>query len=409
MRVLYLNNYYYIRGGSERVFFGEMELMKRNGHKVAGFARSHPADQPSDYGYLFPPNIVTAETRLSWDAIRATKEIFYSRSARFGVEQVLSKFKPNIAHVHNIYGRLSTSILDVLSERNVPTVMTLHDYKLVCPSYLFLHQGHICEDCKGGRFHMAVRNCCHKQSCVASAIVAIESFINDILDNYRKNIRLFISPSFFLRNKLIEYGWPADQIKYVPNFLDLSKFEPKFIPGNFFLYLGRLSKEKGLATLICSFLELKNSKAHMVIAGDGPIRVNLEKLVGSDTRIHFTGHLSSDALRDLTRNALSVVIPSEYYENAPISVIEALAYGKPVIGAAIGGIPEMVKDGVNGFLFQSGDKKTLTQILYRVLNLTSAQIADMGVAGREKVEQEYSSESHYHQLMRVYHDVLKEN
>ena len=256
---------------------------------------------------------------------------------------------------------------------------------------------------------MAVRNCCHKQSCVASAIVAIESFINDILDNYRKNIRLFISPSFFLRNKLIEYGWPADQIKYVPNFLDLSKFEPKFIPGNYFLYLGRLSKEKGLSTLIRSFLELKNSKVHLVIAGDGPIRGNLEKLVESDTNIHFTGHLSSDALRDLTRNALSVVIPSECYENAPISVIEALAYGKPVIGAAIGGIPEMVKDGVNGFLFQSGDKKTLTQILYRVLNLTSAQIADMGVAGREKVEQEYSSESHYHQLMRVYHDVLKEN
>ena len=407
MKIIFLNNYYYIRGGSERVFFGEMDMMKEHGHTVAGFARKSPSDLPAEFARFFPPNIVTDKISLSWEAVRTMKEIFYSHSARNGLAQLLSSFKPDIAHVHNMYGRLTTSVLDLLAAKKIPVVMTLHDCKLVCPTYLFMNKGKVCEDCRGGKYYMAVRNRCHKGSYAASAIVALESFFTDVSGKYRNNVRFFIPPSHFLRNKLMEYGWPGEQLRRVPNFLNLADFEPNFNPGNYFLYLGRLSEEKGVTTLIRSFRELKKSEARLVIVGEGPLCTKLQEMAGNDNRISFTGYLSGKALQDITRNALAIVIPSECYENAPMSVLEAFAYGKPVIGSAIGGIPEMVVEGDNGFLFRTGDINDLTAKLDYILNLPDTQITKMGQSGRAKAEREYTPETHYQQLMNVYQDALK--
>jgi glycosyltransferase involved in cell wall biosynthesis len=303
---------------------------------------------------------------------------------------------------------LTSSVLDILSDRKIPAVMTLHDYKLACPSYKFMFKDHICEDCKGARYYKAIKNRCHKESYWASAAIAIESYINDWFKKYRNKIKYFISPSHFLKQKLIDFGWPEKQIKTVPNFLNLSEYKPNYAPGKYFLYLGRLSEEKGIRTLIKAFSELQHRHLKLLVVGDGPIRNKLEDLAKNDQRICFAGYLSGNSLLDVIRHSLAVVAPSEWYENAPISILEALACGKPVIGAAIGGIPEVIDDAGNGFLFESGNRDALWVALERLAEMDRAEIENMGRAARNTVEREHGTESHYRSLMEIYQKARKE-
>jgi glycosyltransferase involved in cell wall biosynthesis len=379
-----------------------MDILKQRGHSVAGFARQHYLDKPSEYKRFFPPDIVTDRVGLSWEAFRTAKEIFYSRNARIGLKQLLSRFKPDIAHLHNIYGRLTTSVLSVLSSAQIPIVMTLHDYKLACPSYLFMRNNRSCEDCKEGRFYKAVLNRCHKGSYAASAIVALESYLNQWLDRYGKNVSFFISPSQFLKNKLVECGWPARKILHVANFLKLSEYVPNYAPGDYFLFLGRLSEEKGIDTLIEAYKQSHQNGLGLIIAGDGPMRDDLEKRAQDYPSIRFTGYLSGQKLLDITRKSLAVILPSICYENAPLSILEAMAYGKPVVGARIGGIPEMVQEGKTGFLFDPGDANDLSDVLDHVAQLPKMAIEAMGLTARNEIEDAYSTEVHYQQLMAIY-------
>jgi len=408
LKFLFLNNYHYLRGGSERVFFGEIKLLKSYGHEVHSFARRHQRDLPASFSALFPEDIKTDSLHISLNSLRTLKEIIYSKETRNALSKVLEKFSPDLAHAHNIYGRLTTAILDLLHENNIPVVLTLHDYKLVCPSYKLMYDGHVCEDCRGKNFYMAVWNKCHKKSIAASAVYALESYFNARFNKYSKNVQFFISPSIFLRQKLIEFGWPAHRIKYIPNYLILSDFEPQFGPGKYFLYLGRLSPEKGVATLIKAFKRVRSKNAELLIVGEGEEKKTLEALADGDERIRFTGYLAGKELTDVTRNALAVVVPSEWYENAPISVLEAMAYGKPVIASRIGGIPEVIDENETGYLFEPGNVDEMAAKLGLVLSSPQSSITEMGKAARKKVEHLYNENIHYEKLMEIYQKALRQ-
>lgn len=407
MKLLFLNNYYYLRGGSERVFFDEMTLLRLKEQEVTAFARAHENDIECETSAFFPAHIDTDRVNLSWAGANAFKEIVYSKTVKNALEDLLNGFSPDVAHAHNIYGRLTTSVFDLLHARNIPIVMTLHDYKLICPSYTMMNDDGVCEDCRHGRYYMAVKNKCHKSSVAASAAYAIESYFNAWCGKYRKNIRFFISPSLFLKKKLVEFGWDEKQIVYIPNFVALPEHDTESPPGDYLLYFGRLSKEKGVATLIRSFMNIKDRNARIKIAGDGPLRTQLESLAGKDSRISFEGYLSGKRLKRMIVESRAVVVPSEWYENAPLSVLEAMAFGKPVVGAAIGGIPEMVKEGVNGYLFESGHDEDLQLKLASILDHSDEKIARMGRASRDRVKREFSAENHYDRLMRVYSRTLE--
>ncbi|MDA8136949.1 MAG: glycosyltransferase, partial [Desulfobacteraceae bacterium] len=197
---MFLNNYHYLRGGSEQVYFGEMDLLTSQGHKVRAFARKTLMDLPSELSGFFPEDIKTDRLSLGFGAFRTLKEIVYSSEAKKCLGRALEAFTPDIAHAHNIYGRLTTSVLDLLSRNGIPAVMTLHDYKLVCPSYKLMAGGKVCEDCKGSNYSAAVRNRCHKNSRIASAVYSFEAWFNDVFKKYDKNISFFISPSRFLKS-----------------------------------------------------------------------------------------------------------------------------------------------------------------------------------------------------------------
>ncbi len=406
MDILFLNNYNYMRGGSERVFFSEMALLQKNGHRLFGFARRTAHDLPSDWSHFFPEDIQTDSVSVSLRAFGLLKEIVYSQKSRAALSKLLAETKPNIAHAHNIYGRLTTSVLDCLAEHAIPAIMTLHDYKIICPNYKLLSANRICEACKGGAYYHAMLNRCHKNSLPASCVYAFESYFNDKLNKYSKNVRLFLSPSRFLKSKLEEFGWPDEKVVYLPNFIDTEQFIPRFESGSYIAYVGRLSAEKGIATLIRAFKKLAGMNWQLLIVGEGPEQEALQKEAAADDRIRFTGYLSGAALQDVMGNARCIVIPSEWYENAPLSVLEAFACGKPVIGSNLGGLPELIQPQENGYLFQAGDSDDLAEKLATVLNASTAIIKEMGQNARRIVEERFNASHHYEILMSVYHRCL---
>jgi len=407
VNILFLNNYNYVRGGAESVFLAEADLMETYGNTVHIFARRHLNNIPGKYDHYYPREMVTDSLKPTMHGLRSLLQLFYSHNAKKCLAAMLKKTKIDLAHAHNIYGRLTTSVLDLLCDKNIPILMTLHDYKLICPAYSLLSQGRICEDCEGRLFYMAIKNRCHKESFIASTIYALESYFNKIFKKYEKNVRFFISPSEFLMNKFIQFGWPEERLAYIPNFIVSSDLEPLYSPGKYFLYLGRLSGEKGLPTLIKAFMKVNFDETSLTIVGEGPLKDRLETMAAGDPRVRFTGYLSGNALKEATRNALAVIVPSECYENAPLSILEAFAFGKLVIGSKIGGIPEMIDHGVNGYLFEPGDVDDLREKLEHVLSMPGKQISEMGEAARQKVETEYNADLHYERLMDVYHRALR--
>jgi glycosyltransferase involved in cell wall biosynthesis len=406
MKILYLNNYNYLRGGAENVFFNEKKIMQNNGQRVYEFTRNHSRNIKSDYERYFPKEMATENVRYGIQQLRSLPKLFYNFEAKLNLENLLRELPIDVAHAHNIYGGLTTAVLDVLRKFNIPVLITLHDYKLICPNYKLLANGKICEDCKVGRFYMAVRNCCHKESLVASTIYATETYFNEAFKKYKKNVKCFISPSVFLKNKFEEFGWEKDTIVHIPNFIESKKYIPNYAGEEYFVYVGRLSMEKGIGTLIRAFMLLPTGSTRLVIIGEGPMEGELKKTAKKDTRIEFRGYLYGEKLNQVRKNAAAVVVPSEWYENAPLTILEAFALGKPVIGARIGGIPEMIEDGINGFLFEAGNIEGLAAIMDKVLKLPKTRLKEVGKSAREKTEKEYSAERHYQALVKLYQRVL---
>jgi glycosyltransferase involved in cell wall biosynthesis len=407
LKALFLNKFFFLRGGAERVFFEEMSLLRSNGHEVIPFSRKHPNNIPSEYDMYFA-DVLNLTSHFSLASTLTALEIIYSFNVKKSLKNLIHATKPQIAHAHNIYGILTISALDVIYAMGIPSVISLHDYKILCPNYQFLHGSRICEDCKTHRYHKTIQNRCVHGNVMYSCIYAFEGYFNYIAAKYHKKVTKFIAVSRFIKKKFVEYGFPDEQIVFIPNFINVCGYEPNYQNGKYFLYLGRLSREKGIKTLIDAFRQLKPLGHKLVIAGDGPLRADLEEEVRRFAmyNVEFTGFLSGSALADKIKNCTCVVVPSEWYENCPISILEAMAYGKPVIGAAIGGIPELIEDKTDGLLFASGNADDLADKMNQVASITAPQLEQMGRSGRHKVEQHYNSECHYESLISLYQSIL---
>ncbi len=405
MRILFLNNFFYLRGGSERVLFEEMRLLKQAGHEVAIYSRTNSKNEESEYREFFPPEIDTDRVTFNARALSTVREIIYSVDARRGLGEVIERFKPDIAHAHNIYGRLSLSVLDELGSHGVPTVMTLHDYKLICPSYLMLNHGRVCEKCKANRFYYAAATKCHKDSYLASMVYGFETWLGVLLKKHDQ-VSYFISPSLFLRNKVMEFGWEGERVVHVRNFIDGRSAGFCDEPGRHLLYMGRLSREKGVRTLLAAVKGL-SSAMPLKIAGDGPDRSELEDFARQEhLDVEFAGHLTGPELASALSSATALIVPSECYENAPLSVLEAFALGKPVIGARIGGIQEMIEDGTDGYLFEPGNASDLRDKIELLLAESESALQGMRKAAWTKINTLYNEQLHYEGLMEVYEKAL---
>jgi glycosyltransferase involved in cell wall biosynthesis len=398
--LLTINNYHYRRGGADVAYLEQTGLFERHGWKVASFAMKHPDNVPSPWERYFVQEIEYGhQYGAARSLVNAAKSI-YSWEAAAKLAQLIAEVRPDVAHAHNIYHHLSPSVLRSAKQAGIPVFLTLHDLKLLCPARTMLSHGAVCEACKPHKLHNVIVKKCMKSSLALSSLIFLESSAHQLLGLYENHVDRFISPSRFLMNKFFEWGWNPDRIVYVPNYVDAASFEPCYQPGRSFLYFGRLSEEKGLSTLIKAAAK---AKVALRLVGAGPQQESLRALADSlHADVTFSGFKSGDELWNLIRDSRAVVIPSELYENAPISVLEAYALGKPVIGARIGGIPEMIRDEQTGALFESKDVEGLASVLGKFSAMPDARIERFGIEARRLVLDEYSPERHYESLKSLY-------
>lgn len=411
LTVLHINKFHYMKGGSEWVYFGTADILERHGHRSVFFSMHHPENLPCETSEYFMPYVDFNKCDGVIDQLKVAGRVLYSLKAKRLLSKLLDRYSVDIAHLHNIYHQISPTILHELKKRKISIVMTLHDYKMVCVSYNMLVHERPCEVCARGKFFKAIKHKCVKDSYIKSILATIEMYLHHkVLDIYN-NVDVFISPSLFLKNKLEEMGFKKE-IVHLPNFIDVQKFEKFKMKdekgnGNSIVYFGRLAPGKGLLTLLEAAKLLSHENAgrriEIKIIGEGPLRQKLQEKVEAEkiNNVRFLGYLKGKELFQEVKKSLAAVLPSEWYENNPISVIEAFALCKPVVGARIAGLPELVKDNETGLTFEPENPVDLSlKIEYLKNNPDKAE--EMGRNARVFVEQKFNTEKYYQKLMEIY-------
>jgi glycosyltransferase involved in cell wall biosynthesis len=403
-RLLAINNYFYRRGGAESVFLDHIDLFVAAGWDVVPFAMEHPENLPSPWSDYFVSEIEYGRTSGLLTKARQAAKIIFSLEARRKIRALIRRAPPAVAHAHNVYHHISPSIFETLKAEGVPIVMTAHDLKLACPAYKMLSQGRVCERCRGGQIHNVLLHRCVKDSVAVSGLVFLETLIHRSFGLYRDTLDRLVAPSRFYRDKLVEWGWDAGRIAYIPNCIDANLFTPCSDESDYFIYAGRLAPEKGLATLVRA---AALSQQRLVLAGSGPEEAALRRLaleLGAD--VSFAGYLDKPQLQRLIGEARALVLPSEWYENAPVSVLEAYALGRPVIGTRIGGIPELVAHNETGILVEPGSVAMLAEALAGIASLPPTARNRLGAAGRHWVRREFSPDKYRDRTMQLYDGVV---
>ena len=391
MRVLLVNKFYYQRGGDCTAVLNTEKLLKGKGHDVAVFSMQHANNIHSDWKNYFPEEVHFSFPGFFKKASAAMR-IFHSQDVFKQFSKLVADFKPDVIHLHNIHSYISPLVAKIANDKGIRVVWTLHDYKLVCPVYTCLRDGNICEEC----FHnkrSVIKHKCMKNSNIASIIAYMEACYWS-RKKLTKITNVFISPSAFLKSKMTEAGYLPEQIEVLPNFMPQS-ITPATEKEDYYCYAGRLSAEKGIDTLLEAAGQLPYP---LKIIGGGPL-LDIYRKKYKLSNIEFTGQMAPEELYPIVQKSRFLVIPSVWYENNPFSVIEALCMGTPAIGARIGGIPELIEEDKNGYLFTPGDVSELRDKINLCFSDSVAfnygKIADAAY-------NKFSSEAFYNKLIRIY-------
>lgn len=402
-KLLSINNYHYRRGGSDVVYLDHAALMESLGWDNAFFSMHHPKNFPTPWDKYFVDELEFGNSYGVFDKAVMASKVIYSFEAQKRLRVLLQDYPADVAHLHCIYHHLSPSILPTLHDHGVPIIMTAHDLKIACPAYKMLNETGICEKCKDGNFLNIVKHKCLRNSLGPSVIVALESTLHHKLNTYKKYLTKVAVPSRFFMKKFIEWGWPEDKFTYIPNYVDSSQFLPDYTPGDYYLYFGRLAPEKGVASLLKA---VKKSGVKLKIAGTGPVEQELHALQADlQSDVEFLGYQSGGNLHNLVKHSKAIILPSEWYENAPMSLLESMAFGKPLIVANIGGIPEMIEPGSTGWMFTSGDVDELADLLGTIDALPTDRVTAFGKASRALVEERFNRDNYVDAIQNLYASV----
>lgn len=404
MKILMVNKFYYIKGGSETYYFALKQLLESKGHEVIDFSMQDDKNFDSPYAEYFVSAVDYNGKMGLGQQLKAAANIIYSVEAKKKLEKLIQKTKPDIAHLHIFQHQLSPSILDVLKKYNIPVVYTAHDLKMLCLNYVMMTNGEVCEKCKGGHYMNCLKQKCVKNSALKSAINVAEGYLHKWRKSYDV-IDKIITPSKFYANKFAEFGVNKDRVMHLPNFLgrecpSVNESEDSL---QYFLYFGRLSREKGILTLIKA---VEGTDMQLSIVGGGPCKEEIEAYIAEHNlqNVKLLGFKSGQELIDVVGNAKAVILPSEWYENGPYSAIEALQLGRPIIGSEIGGIPELV-DG-NGYTFRHGNVEELKNCLTEFPQPGTKEYTELSKRSAEIFKEKYMSETHYEALINVYNELL---
>ena len=401
MKILLINNFHYIKGGSEAVYFNMAEMFVRAGHSVIFFSCKDKRN--NSYG----SNKHFVEHNGNVNPLLGAFRYIYNGSAKRALERLIAEQRPDIAHIHLFWGGLSSSILGVLKRHNIPVVHTAHDYRMVCPAYTFRRiSGYVCEDCLSGNYLHCLKNRCSKGRVIHSALMTTEAYFRKWFIRPLEAIDAFVFVSNFSYQQHLKALPALKNKRCIVAFNAIAPLPQSAISqgiGDYYLYFGRLSYEKGLHTLINTFNALPHLK--LKIVGEGDLEAELRAAATSEN-IEFCGYQSGSTLQDTIKQCKAIVVPSEWYENNPMTIIEAQSAGIPTIGATIGGIPEIVESGVTGFLFTPKSAAELTAAIEAMEALDVEQYQSMSRQCRISAAEKFSEQALYPKIIELYNSLL---
>lgn len=425
MKILLVNKFHYRKGGAETYYLTVGSELERMGHEVAYFSMKHPNNLPCKWDKYFVTQREYNDVKNPLSAVRDGIALIYSPEAKRNFQALCEEFRPDVVHLNNIHRQITLSILDApyLKEHHVPVFYTAHDYVTVCPGYLMLDgEGRVCDAClEDGKYRHCIENRCVKGSRAKSALAALEASFNS---SHHSNERIdrVIAPSRFMRSKLIEGGWPEGKVEALQNFADdaiLARAsgvadDVTDRESPYLLFFGRLSAEKGVDVLLRAFDAAAPSlprDMRLIVVGDGPDAAEFRDLavsLDSAPRIEFAGYQTGDALQTYVERASLAIASSRCRENMPYSIVEAFAAGTPVVGTRIGGIPELVTDGVTGFACEPGDVATMADAMVRGAEalLDAPVYVRMQESCRAYVRENCSRDKFMDQLVKLYEEAV---
>ncbi len=377
MKILEINKFYNAKRGADKHFLDLISLLKKDGHQVADFSMRQNDDEFSDWKKYFLSTVGYTESFSFWEKIKGTFRMFYSFEAHRKINAILDEFKPDVVHVHNLYHQMSPTILFEIKKRNIPIVMTVHDWKIINPNHSLRLNGKAYRRCANGRFYQCFLDKCVKNSYAKSFLASLEMYWHGWLGTYSKNIDMYIAPSEFVKNILSEWGMPSEKIIVIPHFMpDNQKNGSRkcsfSVAGPYALYAGKISKEKGVDFLLETFANFSGMKLYL--AGE------LEDgfAVPKNSNIVNLGFVPTDQLNEYIRNSKCVVSASQLPETFGLIALEAMSHGKPFVGFNKGAYGEIITDGVDGFIVSSKKefKKKLEQIAGNKMIFNESEIKE---------------------------------
>lgn len=392
MKILLCHNYYQDAGGESEVFEAEVRGLKSMGDVPLLYDRKNSEIEGFGMG----------------DKVRLIFSAYYSRRSVNELQALIQREKPEVAIVQNVFPLLTPSIYLALKAARIPAIQAVYNYRLVCPSAELFTQGQICERCVPGNTIHAVIHKCYRESYAESAWYASIIGFHRYARTFADCITSFMVPDDFLGGKLIAGGIPAEKIWRNPNPFFVKDYQSHPRHQGYVLFVGRLVRQKGILTLLNA---MKNCgpNSRLVIVGRGELTDSVQEFIlsaGMSDRIRFAGPLWGDEVSRLIENCAAVVIPSEWYDNLPMILCRANAMGKPVIASRINGIPEYVREGINGYLFEPGDAVELAALVDRVLGLSSAEYAALSQSSRQFADDFLDYPNHYANLMDQIRKIL---
>lgn len=392
MKILIVHNHYQQVGGEHVAIQVQMALLREYGHTLIPYMRE--SNEINQYGLirkaLFFPNT------------------FFSRRTYREIRALVERERPDIAHVHNVFPLISPAAYHALHDAGVPIVQTLHNFRLMCSNALFYTHNQICERCKGGNTLHAIRLKCYRQSTLLSALYATTIGLHRRFGTWGL-IDRFIALTEFTQQKMLESGLaPHHKIAVLGNTLT----EPLPKPGSFearepyFVFLGRLSHEKGVDILLDAMQGIEGIT--LKILGSGPQRPQLEAQIErlGLRHVEFLDHIVGEEKWHILRQATALVLPSVCYEQFPFTALESLTVGTPVVASNIGGLPYIVDDGKTGLLFEAGNSNDLHNKLLWIIE-HQQEALEMGRRGVQAARKRWSAMAHYDGLMKIYQDVIE--
>lgn len=409
MKVLLINKFHYQRGGSETYYFSLAQALSKMGHEVIYFSMKDEKNLPCEQERYFVSNVDYNDKKQGvLKKLRLGFKIIYSFEAKHNIEELIQAERPDLAHIGLIHRQITFSVVDVLKKHHIPVVMSMHDLIFACPCYMMLCNQKVCMECMEKGIFSCVKKRCVKNSRTKSFLALMEArFLK--WRHYYDKVDLYIAECEFYKKLMLESNFTCSGIITLPNLLSPEQ-EYKSYPAyeEYILYFGRFSKEKGILTLLEAYQILQNTECKLVLVGAGPLEGEVHNYIKYHKidNVELKGAVYGEEMEHIIEKAKVIVVPSEWFENCPYSILTSMAKGKIIVASKIGGLPELIEDGTTGYLYEPGNPQDLSDKIKQAMALSREEYENMSLRVVEVARKKFSWITYIDRLIDIYLDLI---